>query len=64
LPLQRKPRINGNSVFVDESFTPYPDQWLYLSSVQTMTKKEVQDVVQLYENKSITVNEVYPENYY
>lgn len=24
-------------------------------------KKEVQDVVQLYENKSITVNEVYPE---
>lgn len=61
LPLQRKPRTNGNSVFVDESFTPYPDQWMYLSSVQTMTKKEVQDVVQLYENKSITVNEVYPE---
>jgi hypothetical protein len=31
LPLQRKSRTNGNSVFIDESFTPYPDQWLYLS---------------------------------
>lgn len=26
LPLQRRPRENGNSLFVDESFQPYPDQ--------------------------------------
>jgi hypothetical protein len=26
LPLQKKPRENGNSLFVDESFTPYQDQ--------------------------------------
>jgi superfamily II DNA or RNA helicase len=61
LPLQRKPRANGNSVFVDESFTPYPDQWLYLSSVQMMTKNEVQDVIRKYENKLITTNEIYPK---
>ncbi|MBB5325888.1 superfamily II DNA or RNA helicase [Anoxybacillus tepidamans] len=61
LPLQRKPRANGNSVFVDESFTPYPDQWLYLSSVQMMTKNEVRDVIRKYENKLITTNEIYPK---
>ena len=27
LPLQKKPRESDNSVFVDENFEPYPDQW-------------------------------------
>ena len=33
LPLQGLARRKGNSVFVDESFEPYPDQWKYLASV-------------------------------
>lgn len=37
LPLQAKPRENGNSVFVDDNFHPFPDQWAYLSSVSRMT---------------------------
>jgi superfamily II DNA or RNA helicase len=31
LPLQAKPRENGNRLFVDGNFRPYPDQWSYLS---------------------------------
>lgn len=33
LPLQRFPRDKGNSVFLDETFTPYPDQWAFLYSL-------------------------------
>jgi|GEM_PF-764273 Uncharacterized protein conserved in bacteria len=32
LPLQGGPRREGNSVFVDENFIPYEDQWSFLSS--------------------------------
>ncbi|OXS80060.1 TOTE conflict system archaeo-eukaryotic primase domain-containing protein [Domibacillus enclensis] len=41
LPLQKQARLKGNSVFVDENFTPYKDQWMYLSSVKKLTKLEV-----------------------
>jgi len=37
LPLQGQARKNGNSVFVDESFCPYEDQWAFLSSVERAT---------------------------
>jgi hypothetical protein len=45
LPLQKKPRENRNSLFVDESFTSYQDQWAFLSSVQKMTRSEVETLV-------------------
>jgi len=45
LPLQKKPREDGNSVFLDEHFTPYPDQWAFLSSIKRMTRSEVEAVV-------------------
>ena len=44
LPLQGEPRKQGNSVFVDESFTPYVDQWGYLSSVKRLSPLEVQAI--------------------
>ncbi|OGR00042.1 MAG: restriction endonuclease subunit R [Deltaproteobacteria bacterium RIFOXYA12_FULL_61_11] len=34
LPLQREAREAGNSVFVDESFNPWPDQWAFLAGVK------------------------------
>ena len=34
LPLQYEPRQQGNSVFVDERFEPFSDQWAFLASVQ------------------------------
>lgn len=36
LPLQHEPRQQGNSIFVDERFEAYPDQWAFLASVSRM----------------------------
>jgi len=47
LPLQRQPRDEGKSVFVDADFQPAPDQWRLLSSVTHMTAA---DVAQALEN--------------
>jgi superfamily II DNA or RNA helicase len=44
LPLQGEPRKQGNSAFVDEAFTPYPDQWGYLASLKRLTPQEVQAI--------------------
>lgn len=41
LPLQGLPRKKGNSVFVDENFEPYQDQWEYLRSVRKLSADEV-----------------------
>lgn len=45
LPLQKVPGQNGNSLFVDENFIHYPDQWMYLSTVCKMTKEDIQAVI-------------------
>ncbi len=45
LPLQKKPRANGNSLFLDETFVPYQDQWVFLSSVRRMSFQEVEAIV-------------------
>ena len=37
LPLQRKAREAGNSVFVDYDLRPYDDQWAYLSSLPRLS---------------------------
>jgi superfamily II DNA or RNA helicase len=34
LPLQKEPRQQENSVFLNELFQPYPNQWEFLESVQ------------------------------
>ncbi|MEJ2145156.1 MAG: DEAD/DEAH box helicase family protein [Acidobacteriota bacterium] len=45
LPLQKGPREGGNSVFVDDQFVPYSDQWSFLSKIRKMTRAEVEAVV-------------------
>ena len=50
LPLQKKPRQEGNSLFVDENFITYPDQWVFLSSIRRMSRQEVELVVDRAEN--------------
>lgn len=44
LPLQKKPRANGNSLFLDENFVPYHDQWAFLSSIRRMSRQEVETI--------------------
>ena len=45
LPLQKRFRELGNSVFLDERFAPYPDQWEFLSSIRKINRKEVEEIV-------------------
>ena len=42
LPLQAKPRQRGNSVFLDDAMTPYPDQWKFLAGIRKMQPAEVE----------------------
>jgi superfamily II DNA or RNA helicase/very-short-patch-repair endonuclease len=42
LPLQKKPRAAGNSVFLDEHFQPYKDQWAFLTSVRKITRAQAE----------------------
>jgi superfamily II DNA or RNA helicase len=45
LPLQRKSRNCGNSVFLDETGNPYPDQWAFLSSIRKISRSETERIV-------------------
>ncbi len=45
LPLQNRPRENGNSVFVDDEFRPYEDQWAYLSTIRQLSRDELMSIV-------------------
>lgn len=46
LPLQGKPRLKGNTVFLDENFEPYSDQWAFLSMISSMSRKQVEKIVE------------------
>ncbi len=52
LPLQKTPRENGNSCFIDDSFEVIADQWAYLSSVRRLYKYEVDLLLKEYLPKS------------
>ena len=41
LPLQGMSRRNGNSVFVNDKFETYPDQWEYLLNVKKLTESSL-----------------------
>ena len=45
LPLQGQARKKGNSLFVDETFQPYPDQWAYLSAMQKLGAEDVDALI-------------------
>ena len=44
LPFQKEAVGKGNSVFIDEEFNPYRDQWGFLSSVEKMSVDEVDGI--------------------
>ena len=47
LPLQKKPRELGFSMFVDEQFVPYADQWGYLDSIRPISRKDMESAILL-----------------
>lgn len=42
LPFQKEAYQNGGCVFVDRSFTPYPDQWVFLSTLEKINRAQIQ----------------------
>ncbi len=46
LPLQFTSKKKGNSVFVNEGFEAFPDQWLFLSTIKRIRRDEVEAIVQ------------------
>ena len=51
LPLQKQARHHGNTVFLDEQFIPYADQWAYLASGRQMSRAQVEALVRDAESK-------------
>ncbi len=45
LPLQKKVREKGNSLFLNDRFEQHPDQWAFLSSIRHMGLDEVKGIV-------------------
>lgn len=45
LPLQKKPRESGHTVFVDSDLQPYPDQWEFLASVKSMSQQDIEPTI-------------------
>ena len=45
LPLQGKSREMGNTLFINENFTPYQDQWAFLSMISPLSRKRVKEIV-------------------
>src|SRR3990167_3025695 len=46
LPLQKKARSTGNSVFIDEHFIAHEDQWEYLAQLRKIDQSEIDNIVQ------------------
>ncbi|MCI8521278.1 MAG: DEAD/DEAH box helicase family protein [Clostridia bacterium] len=61
LPLQKIPRKNGNSVFIDENFHPYPDQWAFLSNIKSLSKSEVNHFIKNLNTNDAMLYEDNPE---
>ncbi len=55
MPMQKAPRENGNSVFVDENLTPYPDQWAFLSSLPRLSRERIESITTDAENNGRVV---------
>jgi superfamily II DNA or RNA helicase/very-short-patch-repair endonuclease len=45
LPLQKQARQRGNTVFIDEQFKPYADQWSLLAALRRISRTQVEALV-------------------
>lgn len=45
LPFQSRPRESGNSVFVNDDFQPYEDQWAYLSKLTRLSRSDLLSII-------------------
>jgi hypothetical protein len=45
LPLQKKPREAGHSVFVDHDLRVVPDQWAFLAAIESMSPLDIEPAI-------------------
>jgi superfamily II DNA or RNA helicase len=55
LPMQKVPREKGNSVFVDETLSDYPDQWAFLSSIRRLSRDRIESITRDAESRGRVV---------
>lgn len=55
LPLQGRARKKGNSVFVNDDFMPFADQWSYLQEMKKMSSADVERLVLKYDKEPLGV---------
>jgi superfamily II DNA or RNA helicase/very-short-patch-repair endonuclease len=46
LPLQRAARKQDNTVFLDDGFVPWPDQWAFLASLRKIGRRQIDQIVE------------------
>ena len=46
LPFQGAVRKQGNTLFLDDRFVPYRDQWAFLSSLEPMSRSQIVSIVE------------------
>ncbi len=46
LPLQKGPRDQANSIFVNDDGVPWPDQWTFLAGLRRIARAEAERIVQ------------------
>ena len=47
LPLQKVPRRQGNSLFLDEDLKPIDDQWAQLASIKRVTREQIHNLIEI-----------------
>jgi superfamily II DNA or RNA helicase len=47
LPLQKKPRNDNNTVFIDRNLIPFKDQWAFLSSIRQLSLEDIEEILAL-----------------
>ncbi|MBQ3426569.1 MAG: DUF1653 domain-containing protein [Clostridia bacterium] len=60
LPLQKQPRSKGNSMFVNERFQPYADQWSFLNDIIRVSEGDVKRYIKDLGN--METGELYEDN--
>ena len=59
LPLQKSAREKNHSIFLDKDMSPYPDQWVFLSSIKFLSENKLDEII----NNAIRQNELLPVIY-
>lgn len=62
LPLQYRSRSQGNTLFVDENFEPYSDQWGYLASLTRISAATIQSIAVRAERERTVIGVRSPES--